>query len=213
MTDRLASSHEHGELARHSRENEIPVKNRGIMRAVILFGLGSSLAIAAACSSSSNEASTCFCDGQGDAAYNPDSDNPYFVDAGGPPSTYAAVRLENDLCLPNALPTDDAGFVDCHVVVFFPAPAACGFGFGNARSSDSTYLVDYSAANGVPLPNGAFCELLQSQEDSCLADSGVNVAWCYVHGGCEADSGCAQSLCTSSDYDSGAGTYAWLVCP
>ncbi len=173
------------------------------MRAIILFALGSSLAIAAACSSSSNEWSSCFC--EEDAGYSPDS-NSSFVDAGAPPSSYSSLLL--DACYPNALPTD-GGLVDCHAILYFPGAATCAsIGFTNAPTADSTYL---AAANGAPLPYGSFCALDQLPADACLADAGAG--WCYVPGGCEPDAGCAQSLCASSGYTSQALVYTWLACP
>jgi hypothetical protein len=187
------------------------MKNRGIMRAAIVAALGSSIAFAAACSSSStDDISTIDASIPSDASLG--DENPgYSQDAGAPSVFYSSVRLENDLCFPNALPID-GGLVDCHVVLLFPSATSCAsLGLANASTADSMYLDDNAAANGVPLPNGAFCALDQLPADACLADA--SAGWCYVPGGCEADSGCAQSLCASSGYAPDGGTYTWLVCP
>ncbi|MEO7111050.1 MAG: hypothetical protein ABI183_11485 [Polyangiaceae bacterium] len=184
------------------------MKNRWVIRAAIVVALGSSLAIAAACSSASNEADPCFCEGQGDAAYNPDSSTrPAFVDAG----ENTSMPFGNDLCLPNALPTD-GGLVDCHVALFFPGAISCvSVGLGIASPADNISLVNNAAANGAPLPYGSLCALDQLPANACLADAGAG--WCYEPGGCGVDAGCAQSLCTSSGYTLEAGTYTWLLCP
>jgi hypothetical protein len=192
--------------------SEIATKNRGIMRAAIFVALGSSLAAAAAaCSSSSNEWSSCFCDNPDGDTVIPDSGQPYFGDGSALSPSYATLRLENDLCFPNPLPID-AGLVDCHVVVFVYGATSCvSFGLTTASAVDSTYLTDFSAANGVPLPSGDFCALDQLPADACLVDA--SAGWCYVPGGCEPDAGCAQSLCASNGYAPDGGVETWLVCP
>ena len=140
--------------------------------------------------------------------YNPG----YDLDATTDGSFYAPLKFENDLCYPKPIATDDADLIDCRVVLFFSGSSSCASrGLVDALAADGTYLTDNYAANGAPLPVGAFCALDQLPPDACLADA--SAGWCYVTGGCEVDAGCAQSLCASSGYSPDGGTYTWLVCP
>ena len=182
------------------------------MRAAIVVALGSSIAFAAACSSSSNDdISTIDASTANDSSVG--DENPgYNQDAGANLTTYTPVNLDDGQCLPFEL-TTTGGLTACHVVLLFPGAASCAsVSLSNAPSIDSTYLDDNYAANGAPLPNGAFCALDQLPQDACLADAAAG--WCYVPGGCEADAACGQAACPSSGYASdGGATYAWLVCP
>jgi hypothetical protein len=182
------------------------------MRAIILFALGSSLAIVGACSSSSNEASSCFCDVVGEEGLA-DSGEPHPFDAGPDGPSITSIDPANDLCLPSALPVD-GGVADCRFITFFADAGSCALpGFSVATAADESLLESVIAANQEPITNGAFCIYAQLPEDACAEDAGVG--WCYAPGGCagESEGVCAQALCTSNGDSLDGGTYTWLICP
>lgn len=125
---------------------------------------------------------------------------------------YAGLRLQNDLCLPEPLPTDGAGGVDCRVLAMTTNGASCASiaGASPASSSDTAVIAAVVADAGAAM--GTLCEIAQLP-GNCTASSASG--WCYEAHGCGTNAtACDESLCASPSLTAAlpAGTHAYLAC-
>ena len=131
-------------------------------------------------------------------------------------TTYKTLRLLalNNICAPSPLPTDDAGEIDCRVIVVLQGAASCGVaGLTDAPSADVAGVEAEAESEGISIPPSQFCLLDQIPGGGDCYDS-QTPGWCYFAGSCKADGGCAQQLCTNAGYDAGSQFLgAWLACP
>jgi hypothetical protein len=179
--------------------------------AIVAF-VGVSMAAGVACSSSDDSGSPV-------DAGAADVDATAIIDAGvdvltsTEDASYGGLRINDDReCYPRPLVTDDAGEVQCRVLLLFASGACADQGLSAATASDVAAIDSQAIAEGAPTPTGPLCVLPQIPGAACTQNPADG--WCYVVGSCQPDAGCAQDICTSSGYDAGSDfAAAWLACP
>jgi hypothetical protein len=106
------------------------------------------------------------------------------------------VRLgANDECLPQPLPTTEAGETSCRILIDGLNGECAGAGLAPASPDDM-------AAIASAHPTGSVCDVTQlgaAATSGCTAPGATG--WCYVHGACP-DSGaqCGEAICATSTF-------------
>jgi hypothetical protein len=179
---------------------------------------GALVLLAAACGSGASHPGTGGATGSGaSTSSGPPADAGTDGDAGF--STFERLILDNDLCLPNALPDVVNGVTSCRVFLVGVAAGCAQPGLAPASPAEVAATDAYFTAQGQTAPAGV-CELTQVAPvpggPGCEDES--TSGWCYVSGSCvvhDAGAPCVQDICTTTAFagDSIAGAFAFLACP
>lgn len=139
---------------------------------------------------------------------------------GGILDTVEQVKLSNGLCLPNYLPMNGTGFVNCRIILTAVVGGCGQDGLSTASAADLAAVEANAAQRNVDPVSGPICEMTQLAEANCTAKSVLG--WCYHHSSCLEDGGaaCAQAICTTAGFEGkfiSSGQFtgfsgAWLVC-
>lgn len=194
---------------------------RGPFWAMTLLGLAT-LAGVAACSSSSSKAGddgglrpvdASGGDGEGSTPNDAGSGD---TGPSGDGSFYSVIKLDNALCLPGPLPTNN-GVANCRMLLADVDGGCSSPGLTPAPQADIT-AIDQRLAMSSLMPVSSLCVLAQlppgmAQSDWCVNSS--SAGWCYIDGSCFVDAGCAHDICASQGFSEEFLNYdaVWFACP
>ena len=140
------------------------------------------------------------------------------------PGLFAGLRLGNDLCMPQPLPTAPSGLSTCHIILGVPGSCSGGAGLSPANAADRARVQAAFEDADASVPAGSLCVLNQlpaSSSPGAGCSNEQSPGWCYAaHSACPNDAGvtCKQSACVTDGYETdvreaGAIWGAWLSCP
>jgi len=132
----------------------------------------------------------------------------------GDAGRFAGLELENDLCLPEPLPTS-SGMAQCRVLLGDVTGGCAQAGLTAATAADEAGLNAALQAANEPLVQTLCALSQQSAVAAGLCNDEQTPGWCYVSGGCgeHRDGGCSQDVCGTAAFSDVQFVGSWLLCP